>query len=201
MSRDLKGKVCWFDTETTGLSATRNDIIQLAMLIEIDGNIKAKYNWVMQPTSYKDISKEALKINGVTIADLKKYPDSKTVYQEILMVLDSYIDKYDRNDKFTPAGQNVAFDVDFLLNFFKKNKNKYYGSYFNWRALDTLAIARFHTHLLGVQLDSYKLEDLVKYYEVDLSDDDFHDAMVDVIATRKLFYKISELTVAFEPKS
>ena len=42
-------KICWIDTETTGLDPRKHDVIQLAALVEIDGKIEAQKVWKCKP--------------------------------------------------------------------------------------------------------------------------------------------------------
>ena len=107
-------KVNHFDTETTGLDAVKNDIIQIAGIIEIDGEVMEEFHFKCQPHSYENISPQALKINGYTVEQLKTFEDPHVIHKKLVDIFSKYIDKYDREDKFYPAGQNIRFDMGFL---------------------------------------------------------------------------------------
>ena len=111
-------KVFYVDVETTGLEPKINDIIQLALIIEIDGKVVRKEKFEMQPFNYDNISPEALEVNGLSIEQIKGFDTPQIAYRKIVNILDKYIFKYDKKDKFIPAGYNVKFDVDFLTEFF-----------------------------------------------------------------------------------
>ncbi len=112
-------KVLYFDVETTGTDPKVNDIVQLSGLIEIDGKIKEKFDFKMRPQDnglpgfIKNaiVDPEALAINGLTEEEIWNFADPKEVHKEIVKIFAKYIDKYDKSDKFYPAGYNVRFDL------------------------------------------------------------------------------------------
>lgn len=176
-------KILFLDTETTGLDAKDNDIIQLAGIVEIDGQIKEKFNFFVQPFNYNNVSPEALAIHNITIETIKGFPKPETLRLRLIEVLGKYVDKYNRNDKFYPAGQNVLFDISFLKENFLKNSDIYYGSWFWNYPIDLLSI----TTLLRVKgilkTENLKLETLAKHFGIELK---AHDAASDISATRTI---------------
>ena len=182
-------KIFWFDVETTGLDPKRHDIIQLAYIVEIDGKIVDENSFKLQPFDFDTIEKGALEINKTTIEDLKSYQKPQIMHQAILSVLDKHVDKYNKMDKFLPAGYNVKFDMDMFRAFFFKNNHKYFGSYFGYHMLDPVPFL-FFLELKGlIKLESHKLVDVCKYFDIKI---DAHDALSDIKATRELIYKLME---------
>ena len=182
-------KIFYFDTETTGLDPKRHDIIQLAYIVEIDGKIVDENSFRLQPSNYDTIEKAALEVNKTTIEQLKGYPESQLVHGQIVNLLDKYVDKYDKMDKFLPAGYRINFDMDMFREFFKKNNHKYFGSYFGYHMLDPIPFL-FFLELKGlIKLESHKLVDVCKHFGIEL---DAHDALSDIKATRQLIYKLME---------
>ncbi len=183
-------KIFWFDVETTGLDSSINEIIQLACIIEVDGIVKERKEWKVRPNDFNNINPEALQVTGFTIEQLKLFPESKFVFLEFIKFLDKYIDKFDRSDKFSIGAYNGKFDCDFLQNFFKKHNHKYYGSYFNYKLIDPLAIVRwleYNQKLTG--LENNKLETLARHFDIKI---DAHDALSDIEATMVLERKLKE---------
>lgn len=176
-------KVFWLDVETTGLDAQKQDIIQLAYMIEIDGETKMEGNLFVQPFSYENISQDALDVHGTTIEQLKSYQKPQQAYTELCNILSRYIDKYDRTDKFQPAGYNTRFDLDFLKQFFIKNNDKYFGSWFNYKTIDPLAVLYFLDGMGDISLPNYKLGTVCNHFEIAI---DAHDALSDIRATKLL---------------
>lgn len=184
-------KILFFDVETTGVDARENDIIQISGLFEIDGEVVEEFDLRCQPRNYENISESALETTGLTVDQIKEYPEQSTTFRQLVRLFDKHIDKYDREDKFYPAGYNVRFDLDFLQQFFIKNGESYgCGSYQNWRAIDGLALAYFLNYLGKLDLENYKLETLCNYLEIPII---AHDALSDIKATRKVVKKLIEL--------
>lgn len=176
-------KVCYFDTETTGIDPEAQDVLQFAYIIEIDGEVKREGSMFMQPFVYETISPEALAVNNLTVEQIKTYDRPEVVHKVMLKLFGEFIDKFDRSDKFYPAGYNVNFDMDFLKNFFLKNHDNYFGSWFNWHRIDPLPLLYFLEYDGKISLKDYKLQTVCDYYEIEIA---AHEALSDIKATRQL---------------
>lgn len=181
-------KIMWLDVETTGLNKEKCDIIQLSGIIVIDGEEKERFNFHCQPINYENIEPTSFEKTGMSIEKLKELPLPQEVYMQFIALLDKYIDKYNKDDKFFLAGQNVRFDLDFLKLFFEKMGNKYFGSYFYYHVIDLMYFAIIlHTSGL-INLNSFKLENIAKYLNIEYNN--LHDSMDDIDLTRKCFCKL-----------
>ena len=178
-------KVLWQDTETTHTDPIRGGIIQLAGLIEIDGNIVEEFDFKCAPYATDEIVQEALDVNGFKLEEIKSFPSPMEVKNNFVNILGHHCNKFDRNDKFFPAGYNARFDVDFLASWFKKAGDKYLGSWINWRILDPLSILYILHYQGKIDLPNYKLETVAAHFGVTLSK--AHDALSDVRAARDVF--------------
>ena len=181
-------KVIFLDTETTGLTAYNHGIIDLAMIIEIDGVEQEKVSIQCAPFPKDKVDKYALEIQNLTEAEIRARIDPKVAYDQLTAILSKYVDKYDKNDKFTLIGYNVQFDVDFLESFFKKNGDKFFGSWFNRRPMDVMSLAYYYRYKMGIELENWKLGTVCSHFGVPLVN--AHTALPDAIATRELFYSI-----------
>lgn len=177
-------KCLWFDVETTGLSAYKNDIIQIAAIVEIDGKVVDQFESKIRPFDPINVEPKALLINGLKLEDIMRYPEPKVVHSNFTKFLRNYIVPYNKEDKFAPAGYNVKFDIDFLMSFFKKAGDTYYGSYFNYKALDPLYILHMMDYQGKINLPNYKLVTVCNHYGINI---DAHEALSDIKATRELF--------------
>ena len=182
-------KLFWFDVETTGTNPYKHDIVQLAYLIEIDGEIVSADEILMAPMSHIDASaSEALAVSGRTVEEVKKYPDAADGLKNLKKELEKHVDKYNKKDKFIAAGYNVRFDIDFLRQAFIKTGDKYFGSWFHWPSIDVAGV--FAVLLANgdqPDLKDFKLETLCKHYGIDIT---AHDAVSDIKATRELYLKL-----------
>jgi len=182
-------KVLYLDEETTGTDPVKNDVIQLAAIVEIKGKIMERFNMRCQPWDYGTIEMQALDVNGLTVDELLTFPEPIELYQAFTRMMGKYIDKFDRMDKFTPAGQKVQFDTGFLKCFFEKCGDKYYGSWMNWRHIDLLAVVRFLRFAGQLNIENDKLETVASHFGIEF---DAHDAMADIETTRKLLLIIRD---------
>lgn len=183
-------KTLWFDTETTGLDPIKNDIIQIAGIVEIDGEEKEAFNYKCRPHNPDNIDEDAIKTHGFTIEQIKTWTGPLEVYTDLIHIFGKYIDKFDRSDKFVPAGHNVNFDIDMLLNFFHKCNDTYFGSWMRWHPLDTMEMSVIANYLGYINPKNHKLETLAKIFGIQF---EAHDAMEDIIATRKIGKKLLSL--------
>lgn len=124
-------KVVFFDLETTGTLVNKHGIHQISGMIVIDGEVKETFDFKVQPNPKAEIVQEALDVAGVTKEQILSYPAMGYVYGQFTAILNKYVDKYNKQDKFFLAGyNNASFDNQFLRAWFLQNGDKYFGSYF-----------------------------------------------------------------------
>lgn len=182
----LEGKkILYFDVETTGTNAYKNDIVQLGVIIEVNGEIVDQADIKCQPFNWDNIDPQALEITGNTIEKLKTFQPPKDAYQEFVSLLSKHSNKFDKNDKYYPAGYNVTFDLDFLVQFFHKNNDPYLGSFINWRRIDPLPILYFMELKGKLNLPNFKLETVCNSLGIEIN---AHDAFSDIKATREIIH-------------
>lgn len=184
-------KIIWFDTETTGLDSKENDIISLSGYLEIDRKIVETFDYKMKPFNMKNISKEALDVNGFTLEQLESFPSPLVAKKDLEKRVKKYINPFKKNkslnDRFVPAGQNVKFDTGFLEQLWTKCGDKWYGSLFSYQSLDLLSLTQI-MRLKGIlKTENLKLETMANHFGVKIL---AHDAQSDINATREIFYKI-----------
>jgi len=182
-------KILWYDTETTGLTEN-SAMFQISGVIEIDGEVKEEFDIFCHPHEGADISDQALEVTGVTRKQLDSFQSPKKAYKELVKVFSKYIDKFNKEDKFIIAGQNVKFDIDVLNRFFKRNDDNYLGSFLNYKQVfDTLSV---YTALeiadVVPRLENHKLETICKVMKVELSN--AHNSLADIKATKEVGDKL-----------
>lgn len=186
-------KIIFIDTETGGVNPEKAALIQLSGIIRIDKKDVEKFNFYIKPFENSEVTEKALEVQGRTLEELKtdKYVEEKEVYKQFINLLDKYIDKYDRTDKFIVAGYNVRFDVDILKAFFQRHENNFLFSYLDSSMLDPLYSIRLLqiAEVLPV-LENNKLETWCKHFGIELK---AHDSLEDIEATKKLIGKLISL--------
>ena len=183
-------KIIFIDTETGGVNPEKAALIQLSGIIRIDKNDVEKFNFYIKPFENSEVNEKALEVQGRTLEELKtdKYVEEKEVYKLFIKLLDKYIDKYDKTDKFIVAGYNVRFDVDILKALFQRHGNNFLFSYLDSSMLDPLYSIRLLqiAEVLPV-LENNKLETWCKHFGIELK---AHDSLEDIEATKKLIGKL-----------
>jgi len=184
-------KILWFDTETTGLSSIKNDIVSLACILEIDGYEQDRLYLEIQPVHWDTISPEALKVNGYTLDKLKSFMSQEEAYAKLTAFLNKHCDKFNRNDKLIPAGHNIIrFDIPFLEEFFRRNNDKYLYSFLDYHNIDTSPLTLTLKAFNMLQVSDTKLVTLARHFNINFN---AHNSMSDIETTRKVFYEIKEL--------
>lgn len=202
-------KILWLDVETTGLDAQKHGLIQLAMLMDIDGkivdeisldiqpfakdmmsigiddiaNIPTDISWAESQDTYEDCRTPT----GITFADIIGFIHPYEAMGKIISFLDKHIAKFEKSDKAYLGGYNIRFDLEFLSSFCKKAKFAYLGSYLNWKCLDPLYKLWQMDYEGEIALENYKLETACNDFNISIS---AHNAMSDIKATRELWYLV-----------
>lgn len=153
------------DTETTGLSAFSDDIIEVtAVKFDENGEIADTFSTLCK--SYKKIPKVASDINGIT----DEMTDGKPYFSDIAPKLSEFI----AGDII--VGHNLLFDVKFLV--WGGTKIDFDNTYF----IDTLRIAK--KKIKREDIENYKLGTLAEHYGIDVGQ--LHRSEADAVATGKL---------------
>jgi DNA polymerase-3 subunit epsilon len=185
-------KAMYFDIETSGTDDKKHGILQLAGLIEIDETFVEGFNFFMKPFPNKEINDKALEANGITRDRINsnEFEQPTRVYESFIQILDKYIDRYDKGDKFTLIGYNARFDDAFLRNWFEDNFNKYYGAYFHWPAIDVSNMAAVKYRDWRHKFKNFQLMTVANKLNINIDITKAHDAMYDTKVTRAIFRKL-----------
>lgn len=180
-------KVLWIDTETTGLNHWEHDIIQLSGMVEVDGKIKKTFNYKCQPINWGTIQDKALEVHGMDRETLATFDGPHITQGTFEGMLGQYVNKFDKSDKFTLAGYNIGFDLDFLKSWWKRCGAQYFGSYFEYKPLDVYPLACMAQDFYGWPVPNHKLATIADFMGIELK---AHDAMSDITVTREIYLRI-----------
>lgn len=177
----MSARLFAFDTETTGLDASKDEIISIAMLL-LDSSFNELNRQVIYalPSDGIEVHPKAAEVNGYT---KEKWIAKGAVSQDVLhREIKSFL--VGQKDLF-PLGHNVGFDVDFLTSLFKKHNDNLRGV-LSYHKVDTVGIAVFSDlALFGRMGSNYRLTELTERFE--LPHAEAHDALSDVLACVALF--------------
>lgn len=188
----ITNKICYLDLETTGLNPVRNGIHQIAGIIEIAGEVKERFDIRLQPRKGSLIDTGVLEKSGVTERDIMRYMPTKKGLETFIGVLDTYIDIYDKYDKFFLCGYNVGpFDSIFIRELFARMQFKSYPGYFYPGTLDVMVLAAQYYSEYSNMPPNFKLHTICRDFNIPIDTDQLHNAAYDIGRTRLLHKQLT----------
>lgn len=191
-----------FDTETTGLpkdyNASVNNIENWPRLVQLSwqcydnlAQIISSNNFIIKPDGF-DIPFNSVKLHGITT----NY--ALLVGKNIKKVINLFIK--DLNNSLFLIGHNLKFDINVLSAEFIRLKLDI--SCFNKKIIDTKLESTEYCALKSIKIGKYKWPTLSELYQKLFGIDylDKHNAMSDVKATAKCFFKLINLGIISQDK-
>lgn len=186
-------KLLFLDTETTGTDLSKHSVHQISGAIVIDGKVIEVFDIKFRPRKDAIIDNEALTTTNITKDELLSRELSyEQGYKTFLNILDKYINKYNRADKFFLAGYNVHFDKDFIYRLFVDNSNNYWFSYIWGNHIDVMVLL---TPVLAEQrplMKDFKQGTVAKYLGFDFDETKLHDALFDIYICMGLYCYVTK---------
>jgi len=183
-------KVLWIDTETTGFSASKNDIVQVAGIVEIDGEVVETFDLNCRALNPENIQPAALECNGLTREAILAYPDPEIVILHILQLGHKYVDG---GDTFIFGAHNASFDLRMMKGLFVKNgyEEEQFTEYLSGGIIDTMKMLKTYSKAHPeADIANSKLITGTLYFDIKHNS---HEAMSDITATRELYLTLQEL--------
>lgn len=196
-------KICYLDTETGGVDEKKSALLQISAAFEVDWKIVGKFNrWLKPFPENEKISPESTEKTGFTaqiVSTDPKFEDPKIVYKDFLAQCDSIVNKFQKKDKMFFVGYNShTFDMPFMREFFAKNDNVYFGSYFWWPAIDVMLLYAADWMKGRHTMDNFQLMSVAKLAGLKVDETKLHDGMYDIQLTRELFLRRANRLKVFE---
>ena len=141
----LPDKLAFLDVETTGLSVTRDRIIEIGILKVEKGKVIDTFSSLINPQTY--VSPYIENITNIPLHDLEKAPTFYEVQERILEMLDGSV----------MVAHNVRFDYGFLRNEFKR-----YGKSFTSKHFCTARLSRF----LFPKIRHHNLDSIIQRFSI-----------------------------------
>lgn len=191
-------KILWLDCETTGLDVRNNELLTIAGLVELDGEIRETFYLKIKPVDagswsaerFPTWDKSAEETHGISLEEALDYEANEVVYNKLTTILNKYVNIYNKHDKLYIGGYNVQFDLDFVSKFIRQYSKYGFGSYTNWRKIDVLYLFNFLQFNDFVHVPDMKLKTVCHYLGVPLT---AHDALSDITATHQLYQRINRV--------
>lgn len=151
---------CVLDTETTGLSAYYDEVIEIGILRVRNGEITDRYEQLVKPEN--EIDGFITSLTGITNEMVADKPSIENVKSDVLAFLGSDV----------IVGHNTSFDIRFLAAGFQEGISNEH--------MDTLQFAR----KLYPELSHHRLSDLSEYLHLTNNE---HRAIADCVTTKELY--------------
>ncbi len=192
-------KKLFYDLETTGLDQHKCAVHQLACIVEINGKIKGADNLKIRPFEGAEITQKALDTCNVTLAEVKGNQLSQAEgLARFKRLLQTYVDPYDKKDKFHLVGfNNRHFDDEFLREMFLREGDKYFGSWFWADTLDALVLASQYLLDRRERMANFQQVTVGKELGLEASEKEAHDAKYDVMLCRDIYNIVTGTTYEF----
>lgn len=189
-------KYLWVDTETTGWDCKQCGLLQVSGYVEIDGEIKNSFDFKIKPHKNALWMQEAIDKTGITPEIAESFMDSSEAFSKFTDILESYVDRYDREDKFFLIGYNVKFDEDFLREWFIREalteEDKKYGNGFGalfWTpSIDVMNYAAVRTLTSRTNFPNFRLGTVCRTLGIEFNEEEAHNAQFDIQKTRELWH-------------
>lgn len=186
-------KLFFFDLETTGTNPGRHGIHQISGEIMVDGVTREQFDFKVRPNPQAQIEEDALKVGGVTKEQILAYPPMYDIYRKLINMLEKYVDKYNKKDKYFLVGfNNASFDNQFLRGFFIQNGDQYFGSWFWSNSFDVMVLATPYLAANRAEMENFKLATVAKALGIEVSEDNLHDASYDIALTKGIFQIVTK---------
>jgi DNA polymerase-3 subunit epsilon len=184
-------KCVYIDVETGGVDPRTCAMLQIAMVVEIHGDVQEKYESKIAPFPDDEIYDKALEVNNFTKEQIKEFPPPGEVYGAITDIFKRYVNRYSKQDKFFFIGYNShAFDMPFVRKFFEKNNDKYFGSWFFYPSIDIMILAAQSLRTQRNQMLNFKLGTVAQALGVSPDPTKLHDALYDIELTREVYKRL-----------
>lgn len=184
-------KLIFIDLETTGLELN-SGVYQISGIVECGKRVE-EFNFFCDIFEDDLVDPKSFEVNGMSLEKLAKLPNPAEIHEKFLCLLDQYVDKYNKQDKFTLIAYAAHFDEQRLREWFKKNDDDYFGSWFWFPSLCVMRIAAFYYRKKRKEFPNFKLETVAKHMGIvlpstDGEDKGFHDAMFDARTLREMYH-------------
>lgn len=168
--------LAFLDTETTGLTPGRHEVIEVAALVG-----DRLYHWMVRPERLEDAEPKALEVNGYARFP-ERWEGAKTMKEvgpEIMAALKGTV----------VVGHNVGFDLDMLNGHMRKVG---LNPHLPYHKVDTVTLA--YTRLVPLGLEKLSLDTIRAF--LGWSKEGAHTAVKDVKDTERLYRLLTRTSTA-----
>ena len=185
---------CFIDVETGGRDPGTCALLQIAGIIESDteGIEDETFNFNIKPFDGDKVDPEALAVNNLTEEEIHGFESPESVHRNLQNLFRKLVDPYDKRDKMFFVGYNShAFDMPFMREFFRKCRDKYFGSWFFYPSIDVMLLAAHHLRDKRKWMPDFKLMTVADRLGIEVDKSKLHDALYDIEITREVYRRVT----------
>jgi DNA polymerase III alpha subunit (gram-positive type) len=190
-----KSKLCFIDTETTGVDPKTASLFQISAVL-VDPETRETLDTlslVFRPDADACLEQGALDKTGYTAEQLAQLPlGSKEAFDTFTRWCSKHVNRYAKKDKMHFVAYNATFDVGFVRQWFLKHGDAYFGSYFWAPGLCVMAAAAWFIQSHRHALPNFQLATLCQCAELGWDPAAAHQASYDVSKTVELYWYLRE---------
>lgn len=184
-------KLCYIDTETTGLTPGVHSVHQISLIIEVHGEVVAEHDLKFQPHPSALVEPAAIAVSGLTREALCARPMThQEGFRELKRILGEHVSPYDRKEKYWLVAYNAAFDAEHLRATWRVEKDKYFGSWFWTPALCAMVLAGVRLQEMRPFMPNFKQATVAAQLGVNVDNNQLHDALYDVRLCREIYQRV-----------
>ena len=183
------------DTETGGLDPNSASLMQIAGVVLQNGKLVYQYQSLVKSKDGKYLCNDfARRMHGITDEEINKYGKyPEEIVYDLKLIKDNLFD----GEPMTIVAHNAAFDIAFVKKMFvdagielssSLSDNPYeYSNIFSRNAIDTATMALILRLQGKLNFDRCSLDNILKFYNISLTDANRHSALGDARQTAKAF--------------
>lgn len=200
-------KLLIIDTETCGLKPWLHCPDQVSGMVvfvksaQEEGEkdtcvIKQKFDIQFRVQDSVEVDEKAYTFRGMSSRQMRERPmSSQEAFSDFTMMLDRYVNKFDKNDKFIPIGYNLGFDLDMLQRWFILHGDKYFGSYVYRPGIDVLSLALDRLFKHRHKMPDFKQGSVARALGIEVDNDKLHDSAYDIEILWQIYLKVKGVPV------
>lgn len=191
----LNNTLLILDTETGGVDANRDSLMEIACIVLKDNKVVKEYSSLVKSPNGKYVCNDfARKLHGISNEQIE---ENGKLPIDIIIDLKEIKDIYFDGEPMTIVAHNAAFDISFVKKMFADNgqdlfsistNNEFdYNNIFSRNAIDTATMALVLRLQNKLPFDRCSLDNILKFYQIQVDKNARHTALYDAKQTTQAF--------------